>query len=57
MLKLRGELAKKIIEIPYFNLHDFNAADLSYRTMTDCGNVQNSPDPNAVKCGEEWYCD
>ena len=41
MLKLRGELAKKIIEIPYFNLHDFNAADLSYRTMTDCGNVQN----------------
>ena len=40
MLKLRGELAKKVIEIPYFNLHDFNAADLSYRTMTDCGNVQ-----------------
>lgn len=40
MLKLRGELAKKIIEIPYFNLLDFNAADLSYRTMTDCGNVQ-----------------
>ena len=40
MLKLRGELAKKIIEIPYFNLHDFNAADLSYRTMTDCSNVQ-----------------
>ncbi len=40
MLKLRGELAKKIIEIPYFNLYDFNAADLSYRTMTDCGNVQ-----------------
>ena len=40
MLKLRGELAKKIIEIPYFNLRDFNAADLSYRTMTDCGNVQ-----------------
>lgn len=40
MLKLRGELAAKIIEIPYFNLRDFNAADLSYRTMTDCGNVQ-----------------
>ena len=40
MLKLRGELTKKIIEIPYFNLRDFNAADLSYRTMTDCGNVQ-----------------
>ena len=41
MLKLRSELAKKIIKIPYFNLRDFNAADLSYRTMTDCGNVQN----------------
>lgn len=40
MLRLRGELAKKIIEIPNFNLHDFNAADLSYRTMTDCDNVQ-----------------
>lgn len=40
MLKLRNELAAKIIKIPYFNLRDFNAADLSYRTMTDCGNVQ-----------------
>ncbi len=40
MLKLRGELAAKIIEIPYFNLRNFNAADLSYRAMTDCGNVQ-----------------
>lgn len=40
MLKLREELAGKIIEIPYFNLHDFNSADLSYRTMTDCDNVQ-----------------
>ena len=31
MLKLRGELAAKIIEMPYFNLRDFNAAE-SFRT-------------------------